>query len=350
MPPSLPIQPLTCLDVRRDRATHPALARARRATRPVPSLRAASRCLVLLAAAFALASSSASAHAELIDPTSTSLLPALLDSPNLTRFDPSSPDACTAGKPQCLDRVIREMTKRTDQLIATCAHDATFSLMYLRVTESLREHVATDPMLFEHPDFIRHQDHLFAQMYWRARDLWASGQRSGLPGAWLVALDAAGDRSMPALGDMYLGANAHILADLPVLLYQLGLADENGDSRKPDHDAVNRVLRDSFEPALAEVARRLDPTVSMGDPLPWTTLDGDALFTAGNSWREQAWREAEDLAAAPDATTRQVVFESIENYATAQAVELRATLAYPPLLAPSLRAQRAAYCLANHYH
>ena len=73
---------------------------------------------------------------------------------------------------------------------------------------------------------------------------------------------------MPALGDMYLGANAHILADLPVLLYQLGLADENGDSRKPDHDAVNRVLRDSFEPALAEVARRLDPTVSMGDPLP----------------------------------------------------------------------------------
>ena len=34
---------------------------------------------------------------------------------------------------------------------------------------------------------------------------------------------------MPALGDMYLGANAHILADLPVLLYQLGLADENSD-------------------------------------------------------------------------------------------------------------------------
>jgi hypothetical protein len=349
MRPALPIQPPTCLEVRRDRATQQALARARRATRPVPSLRAASRCLVLLAAAFVLAFASAGAHAELIDPTSTSLLPALLDSPNLTRFDASSPDACTAGKPQCLDRVIREMTKRTDQLIATCAHDATFSLMYLRVTESLREHIATDPMLFEHPGFIRHQDHLFAQMYWRAHDLWASGQRSGLPDAWLVALDAAGDRSMPALGDMYLGANAHILADLPVLLYQLGLADENGDSRKPDHDAVNRVLRDSFESALAEVARRLDPTASMGDPLPWTTLDGDALFTAGNSWREQAWREAEDLAAAPDAATRQAAFESIENYATAQAVELRATLAYPPLLASSLRAQRAAYCFANHH-
>jgi hypothetical protein len=150
--------------------------------------------------------------------------------------------------------MIREMTKRSDQLIATCAHDATFSLMYLRVTESLREHIATDPMLFEHPDFIRHQDHLFAQMYWRAHDLFASGQSSGLPGAWLVALDAAGDRSMPALGDMYLGANAHILADLRVLLYQLGLADENGDSRKPDHDAVNRVLQLRHAGADAVVA------------------------------------------------------------------------------------------------
>ena len=89
-------------------------------------------------------------------------------------------------------------------------------------------------------------------MYWRAYDRWQAGQRAGVPGAWLVALDAAGSKSMPALGDLYLGINAHVLADLPVLLYQLGLADENGDSRKPDHDAVNVVLRDVFEPSIHE--------------------------------------------------------------------------------------------------
>ena len=167
----------------------------------------------------------------------------------------------------CLQKVIKEMTKRSNQLLAGCEHNAAFSLLYLRVTEALRDHISADPALFKHADFITHQDNLFAGMYWRAYDRWKAGQRAGVPGAWLVALDAAGSKSMPALGDLYLGINAHVLADLPVLLYQLGLSDENGDSRKPDHDAVNVVLRDIFEPSIHEIAQRLDPTMSMSDPL-----------------------------------------------------------------------------------
>ncbi len=302
-------------------------------------------CALLLAALLAL--TPAAATADVIPPTTTSLLPALLDSPNLTGFDSSSPDACTAGRPSCLQDVIKEMTTRSDQLIAGCEHNAAFSLLYLRVTQALRDHISSDPALFRHADFITHQDNLFARMYWRAYDRWQTGQRAGVPGAWLVALDAAGSKSMPALGDLYLGINAHVLADLPVLLYQLGLADENGDSRKPDHDAVNVVLRDVFEPAIHELAQRLDPTMSMADPLPWTTADGDALFQALAGWREQAWREAEQLAAAPDDATRQAVFTTIEGYATTQALALRTTLAYPPLLAGTQRASRYAFCLAH---
>jgi uncharacterized protein DUF5995 len=271
-----------------------------------------------------------------------------LDSPNLTRFDPSSPDACTAGRPLCLQKVIKEMTKRSAPLIGDCEHNAAFSLLYLRVTQAIRDHISADPALFRHADFITHQDNLFAGMYWRAFDRWQAGQRAGVPEAWLIALDAARSKSMPAIGDLYLGINAHVLADLPVLLYQLGLADENGDSRKPDHDAVNVVLRDVFEPAIHELAQRLDPTMSQSDPLPGTTADGDVLFQALAGWREQAWREAEQLAAAPDAATRQAVFNTIEDYAATQALALRATLAYPPLLAGTQRASRYAYCLAHH--
>jgi hypothetical protein len=303
-------------------------------------------CALVVAALVAV--TPAAATAQVVSPTTTSLLPALLDSPNLTRFDPSSPDACTAGRPLCLQKVIKEMTKRSDQLIAGCKHHAPFSLLYLRVTQALRDHISADPALFRHADFITHQDALFARMYWRAFDRWQAGQRAGVPGAWLVALDAAGSKSMPAIGDLYLGINAHVLADLPVLLYQLGLADESGASRKPDHDAVNVVLRDVFEPAIHELAQRLDPTMSQSDPLPWTTVDGDALFQALAAWREQAWRGAEQLAAAPDDATRQAVFKTIEDYATTQALALRATLAYPPLLAGTQRASRYAYCLAHH--
>ena len=55
------------------------------------------------------------------------------------------------------------MTKRSDQLIAGCEHNAAFSLLYLRVTEALRDHISTDPALFKHADFITHQDNLFAR-------------------------------------------------------------------------------------------------------------------------------------------------------------------------------------------
>jgi hypothetical protein len=301
-----------------------------------------------LVVAAVVALTPATASAQVIAPTTTSLLPALLDSPNLTGFDPSSPDACTAGRPLCLQKVIKEMTKRSDPLIADCEHNAAFSLLYLRVTQALQDHINADPTLFQHPDFITHQDNLFAGMYWRAYDLWSAGNRTGIPGAWLVALDAAGSSGMPVLGDLYLGINAHVLADLPVLLYQLGLADENGNSRKPDHDAVNVVLRDVYEPAIHEIAQRLDPTISTADPLPWTTLDGDALYQALAGWREQAWREAEQLAAAPDDVSREAVFNTLEDYATTQALTLRATLAYPPLLAGDMRASRYAFCMANH--
>jgi hypothetical protein len=306
------------------------------------------RVVSALVVAALVAVTPAAATAQLVSPTTTALLPALLDSPNLTRFDPSSPDACTAGRPLCLQKVIKEMTKRSDPLIRDCEHNAAFSLLYLRVTQAIRDHISADPALFQHADFITHQDNLFAGMYWRAFDRWQAGQRAGVPEAWLIALDAARSKSMPAIGDLYLGINAHVLADLPVLLYQLGLADENGDSRKPDHDAVNVVLRDVFEPAIHELAQRLDPTMSQSDPLPGTTADGDVLFQALAGWREQAWREAEQLAAAPDAATRQAVFNTIEDYAATQALAFRATLAYPPLLAGTQRASRYAYCLAHH--
>jgi hypothetical protein len=306
------------------------------------------RILGILAATAVLCLAGTPAARAEAAPSPTWLLPALLDSPNLTGFDPTSPDACTAGRMSCLDKVIKEMTRRTAPLIASCDHNAAFALLYLRVTESIRDHIRADPALFRHPDFIIHQDHLFASMYWRAYDAWAAGQRTGIPGAWLVALDAARDRRTPALGDLYLGINAHVLADLPVLLYQLGLSDETGASRKPDHDAVNVVLRDVFEPAIREISQRLDPSVSMADPLPWTTLDGDALFQGLAGWREQAWREAEDLAAAPDDATRAAIFNGFEDAATIQAVGFREALAYPPLLGPSMAQSRYDYCMTHH--
>ena len=173
-------------------------------------------------------------------------------------------------------------------------------------------------------------------MYWRAYDRWKAGQRAGVPGAWLVALDAAGSKSMPALGDLYLGINAHVLADLPVLLYQLGLSDENGDSRKPDHDAVNVVLRDIFEPDIHEMCsastRRCRCRTRCRGRLPTATCSSKR-WPAGASRRgakRSSWRRHPTTPPARRSSTRR----GLRDHAGAR---VRATLAYPPLLAGTTR-------------
>ncbi|HET6641882.1 MAG TPA: hypothetical protein VFG93_01280, partial [Gaiellaceae bacterium] len=53
-------------------------------------------------------------------------------------YDTTSPDDCIAGRVQCVDKTVREMTKRFDPLASSCDHDAIFALTYLRVTEEYR--------------------------------------------------------------------------------------------------------------------------------------------------------------------------------------------------------------------
>ena len=56
-------------------------------------------------------------------------------------YDATSPDDCIAGRVQCIDKVVREMTKRFEPLASSCDHDAIFALTYLRVTEEYRRTV-----------------------------------------------------------------------------------------------------------------------------------------------------------------------------------------------------------------
>src|SRR4029450_13690418 len=107
---------------------------------------------------------------------------------------------------------------------------------------------------------------------------------------------------------------AHINRDLPFVLAEIGLIKPDGSSRKPDHDKVNVFLNRVTEPLLAEIARRFDPSVSSND-VPGTQVDATALFQLGAAWREQAWRNAERLAGAGSALSRNVIVQEIETAA-----------------------------------
>jgi hypothetical protein len=295
------------------------------------------RLLTLLATA-TLATPAQAADPAMVD--WTSLLPG---NPALT-YEPSSADECVSGKLNCVDKVIREMTRRFDGLAATCDHDAIFALTYLRTTQEYYR-AATTPGFFSDTAFVNHEDAVFAAFYVDAYDAYHRGDMARVPKAWRIALDAARDRKVSAQGNVYLGMSAHINRDLPYVLEAIGLVKPDGTSRKADHDKVNTFLNRVADDVFPEIGRRFDPTAddgSAGDE-PADT----AAFQIVPAWREGAWRNAERLAAARTPFERAAVEASIESAAAMAAETLRAATAYQPLLGQS-SAARDAHCAAHH--
>jgi hypothetical protein len=260
----------------------------------------------------------------------------------LPPYDAESPDDCVAGRSQCVDRTIREMTRRVDRLADSCDHGAIFALTYLRVTEEYRRTI--EEPFFDDTPFVNYEDTLFAHYYFDAYDAWEDGRIAEVPPAWRIAFDVAAARRVSGTGDLLLGINAHVQRDLPLVLYSIGLIRPDGTSRKADHDRVNIILNRVVEPVIAEIARRFDPTVDDTD-LP-TSVDEAALFQLLAAWREKAWRNAEALALAATPEARQVLVSQIENDAATEARAIVVSTAYPPLLGGN--AARDAYCAIHH--
>src|SRR5215208_6427837 len=142
----------------------------------------------------------------------TALLPALA-----IPYDVTRPDECAAGRTECVDKTIREMTKRFDPLVSSCDHNAIFALTYLRVTEEYRRTI--DAPFFDDTPFVNHEDTIFAHYYVAAYDGWTAGRIDQVPPAWRIAFDAARGRTVSGIGDLLLGINAHVQRDLPLVLY-----------------------------------------------------------------------------------------------------------------------------------
>jgi hypothetical protein len=293
---------------------------------------------LLAALAVAAAPSAASADLLTLNPVTdwSTLLPSLAP-----QYDPNDPNICNAGKPQCIDAVAREMNRRLTPLADSCSHNALFSLLYLRVTNHVGDAVRT-PGRFQDAGFISHEDAVFASYYFNAFDAYKNGDVLHTPGAWQVAFDAARDKSVQGIGNLMLGMNAHINRDLPFVLYSIGLTAPNGSSRKPDHDEINKVLYEAYDPAIAEGARRFDSSLSQ-----YTGPSAaDSGIQSVIAWREEAWRNAERLAWASSDAERAAISQQIEAAANLEAQTLRATYSNGP---GQTSAARDAFCAVHHY-
>jgi hypothetical protein len=268
-----------------------------------------------------------------------------------TDFEASTEKDCKKGSVQCVDKVIREMTRRYNAI--GCHHDSAFAFTYLLTTEEYRRAVE-DPDFFTDNAFVNHQDVVFADVYFEAHDDWRAGRVDEVPPAWRVAFDAADRQAVSGMGSILLGMNGHVNRDLPFVLHAIGLVKPDGTTRKVDHDRVNAFLNAVNKYLLNEAARYLDPTIDDGD-VPGTTIDNSAAVQLLFTWREQAWRNAERLATAGSDAERLRIAQEIEEAAAYEGLMIRTAYAYPTLpggllgkLLPDRAAERNAFC-ASHW-
>ncbi len=247
---------------------------------------------------------------------------------------------CRVSTAKCVDTEVRRMTRLRDRL--SCDHRAVFDTTYLTLTKVFRRTLHTEH-LYEHPHYLYTEDALFADFYFDTVEAYRKGVE--VPPAWKIAFETAADGNANGAQDMLLGINAHVQNDMPFVIAALGTRTRSGESRKPDHDAVNEVLTKAYEPVVHAIRDHYDNLVGVTNS-DATPLDDFAGLHLVRGWREKVWREAERLANAKTQAQRNQVASEIQQYAATNARAIaNANLTLPP----DYRQTRDAYCAAHPF-
>lgn len=225
-------------------------------------------------------------------------------------------------------------------LDAECSHHAVFAYTYLQTTLSGLRALETDQL--PNPDRLTALLVPFARLYTDTFDAWAD-RAPDLPGAWLVALDAAEGRDVRGIGDVLLGMNAHIGHDLVLALLEAWPEFLDGPPVE-EFEQIDLLLTDLMTPLVDDLAARYDPTIGLID-LPLAGIDEFGSGEALRLWRRQAWDAAVEIQAASD-DERASLLDELDRRTTLQAELIRSVTSYFPL-DPAIPL-RETHCQANH--
>jgi hypothetical protein len=200
----------------------------------------------------------------------------------------------------------------------------------------MHDRMLADPHFFRDKRWLIYEDTVFANYYFDM--LHRVDRGKPIPEAWQIAIDHARSGDDNAAQDMLMGINAHVQRDMPYVVATVGMVTPKGQSRKPDHDVVNKVLNDAYQPVIDAIHDRYDPILSLTNA-DWSPIDDIAGLEAVKGWREGVWRNAERLLNAKTADERQQVIDQIETNAAVWAHAIG-----DGEVQPGYRLQRDAYC------
>ena len=268
----------------------------------------------LVACIALLASASPAAADSLLVPNLnwTSLLPPVGDT--TADVQPGPVPFCETPTISCIDSTVDRLQALQDEL--GCDHRAVFTTTYLELTKAIRTLLDDEPGIVADPDYLYTEDSLFANFYFDEIRDWETGGE--VAPAWRIAFQQAESGQITGAQEMLLGINAHVQNDMPFVIAALGVREPDGDSRKPDHDAMNEALNRGYEQVVEAVRARFDPTMSITNT-KLVTVDNIGGLELARIWRELVWRNAEQLLKAKTDAEREQVAQNIEANAAAWA-------------------------------
>jgi hypothetical protein len=182
---------------------------------------------------------------------------------------------------------------------------AAFPDIYSIITRQVAENTELGrDRFFQEPQWISRLAGHFCERYLETLRWSLNGTRQDT-GAWEIAYARCHDRSVPPIQNVLLGLSAHINYDLAIGLQQTMV--EEGRYQDPavlarykhDHDAVNRLLRDSIPEALDHLIERHGCSITHGLRRHTFRITEWATMRILTTWRERVWFDALALLRAP---------------------------------------------------
>lgn len=233
---------------------------------------------------------------------------------------------------------IKEVIDQMDALLARWEprgdYRAVFVRSYRIITIGMERAIAAGE--FEDPDWMVRLDIIFAEEYFAAVEAYELGE-GHVPECWKLVFDLARQKRGTTLQDLTLGMVAHIVHDLPIALFKVGIEAGHRQSRRRDHETANDILGRSIDEVQTEISSQYSFVLGFLDRL---SGNKDEILTDRGirAARYRAWTRGVALADAPNQAVRDNLLGELAQ--TAMAVAQLLAPKPPSLLArliPPLR-------------
>jgi hypothetical protein len=163
-----------------------------------------------------------------------------------------------------------------------------FAAIYRLITEDAVE--AIEDGYFDDTEWTAAFLLAFANLYRQAFLDYECGRLEAVPGAWIVAFDAAKSGNVTVFQHAVLGIHAHINRDIPYAIAAVTPAKDRA-RRFPDYLATNRFLVSTIQDAEALLATVYAGRLGELDAV-LGGFDESLLRIVLTGWRLRAWRNA----------------------------------------------------------